>query len=440
MIIKLDVRAKMLFYAACASYLGRMGQGVAILVTLPLVRESLGAELFGVWMMLSALISFMAFADLGIGNGILNHVTKAVACGDRLQLQQVIAAGYVITGAVGSFLFLSWIVWVNVSVEPTVLAGKITAENKQEVLNALSIFVAIVAVNIPASLVLRMQLGAQQGYLNGLNQLAQAALILLLIPLVIYLEGNLSELVLATFGVQAMVNIINSVIWLHRLHIFDRGAFARSIDMRVVRSLLQSSLLFFLMQLAAAFSFHSDAIVITQTLGQEAYGDFAVVQKLFFLVTMVLNSAFIGLWPAFGDALATDQKAWAMKALKRAVGMAAVVSLAGVSVLTAGMSWILEHWMRTSINAEWDLILVLAIWTVIDGVASVVASFMNGSGILRPQLIFAIVFAVIAFAFKWILIPVMGVAGAVLGTIIAYCIISVPGQIFILKKTLGAEG
>jgi hypothetical protein len=109
------------------------------------------------------------------------------------------------------------------------------------------------------------------------------------------------------------------------------------------------------------------------------------------------------------------------------------MSLLGVSALAAGMSWILEHWVKSSVQPVWGLILVLAIWTVIEGVGNVAAAFMNGTNILRAQLLLSVAMASSAFAAKWLLTPVLGATGAVFGTILAYSLISVPGQIYVLK-------
>jgi O-antigen/teichoic acid export membrane protein len=147
----------------------------------------------------------------------------------------------------------------------------------------------------------------------------------------------------------------------------------------------------------------------------------------------------LGLWPAFGDALENKQKAWAINTLKHGMAMAATTSLVGVVILSISMPWILEHWMKSSVQPIWELILVLSIWTVIDSVANVSAAFMNGANILRPQLIIAVGMASAAFAAKWLLTPLLGAAGAVLGTIIAYSFISLPGQIYILRRALNTK-
>lgn len=434
-LVTADARTRRMLLVAGASYLGRFGQGAAVLITLPIARQSLSPDLFGVWMMLSSLLAFMSFADLGVGNGVLNQITKAQATNDPQLMRRTLVSGYAITSTAGVTLFLAWLCWYKFSPEPTALAGPIKFEDRAEVLRALYAFALILAVNIPASLVSKVQLGAQQGYLNGLNQLASALLTIILVPLCLNLGGNVGELVMASIGVQALVNTLNTVVWLNQQGVFRNCDWTHSIDLSTVRLLLRTGSMFFILQLAAVFSFQSDVIVITQTLGQSAYGDFAVVQKLFLFASMFLSSAMLGLWPAFGDAIASQNIDWARKALVRSATVAAFASVVVVSMLAVAMPWLMDRWMSNSVMPALGLVAVFAVWTIIETVANVFAAFLNGANILRSQLWLAICMAMTAFGLKWVLTPTLGAKGAVLSTILAYCMISIPGLIYIFKKS-----
>ena len=436
---RVDARTLRVIATAGASYLGRFGAGIAVLVTLPMARQGLDAEQFGVWMMLSALLGFMAFADLGIGNGVLNRTTHTRATGDEALLRRTLASGYACTGAVGVALFAAWTAWTRFSAEPTIVAGAISPEHRADVLAALTVFAGVLAVNISASLIQRVQLGMQQGYWNGVAQFGAALLTLVAVPLTLRHGGGVAALVLSTLGIQAGVNIVNTLIWLQRRGLLRPHAWQGALDLPTARALLRTGGLFFLLQLCAAFAFQSDAIVITQTLGQAAYGDFAVVQKLFLFISMLLSAAMVGLWPAFGDAIASNNIDWVTKALWRGVAAALIVATMAVVALSVLMPWIMTHWMHARISPSWGLVAALAIWTVIDSVANVLAAFMNGANILRAQLLFAVSMALAAFAGKWALTPLLGPAGAVLATIVAYCLISVPGQIYIFKQAFQSK-
>lgn len=429
-----DVRMMRVIATAGATYLGRFGSGIVILVTLPMARQAMSPELFGVWMMLSSLLGFMAFADLGVGNGVLNRITLSRATQDDLMLRRTLLSGYAITASVSLVLILSWLAWVKLSAEPTALAGSIASANRTEVLAALSAFVVVLSINIPASLVQRAQLGMQEGYWNGIFQFACAISTLIAVPLALHYGGGVVMLVLATLGIQAAGNVINTLIWLGRNRLLGFRCWQGAMDVRTFTDLLRTGSWFFLLQAAAAFAFQSDAIVITQTLGQTAYGDFAVVQKLFLFVSMLLTSAMVGLWPAFGDAVARNEMGWALQTLRRGVTIAAGVSITGASVLAVTMPWLMTHWMHDLVDPPKALVAALATWTVIDATTSVLAAFMNGANILRAQAVLAVLMALTAFGGKWLLTPWLGATGATLSTILAYCLISVPTQVYIFKR------
>ncbi len=432
-----DSRFRILVATAGASYLGRFGMGIVMLVTLPMARRNLDPELFGVWMMLTALLGFMAFADLGIGNGVLNKTTQAKASGDVVALRRVLVSGYACTSLVGVAVYLLWLLWVQLSATPSAIAGVILEANRAEVLQAFHVFAAVLAINIPASLIQRVQLGMQQGYWIGIAQFINAVIVLVAVPLTLWHGGGLPELVMATLGVQALVNIVNTVVWLARSNLL-KGVWGDcrrgELHLDTVVSLLRTGGLFFILQIAAAFAFQSDSIVITQTLGQQAYGDFAVVQRLFLFISMIMNVAMVSLWPAFGDAIASNNTAWAVRVLQRTMVVAALLALAGTVLLSVAMPWLMANWLNVSWTPSWGLLAVLSAWTIVEAISAVTAAYMNGANILRLQVIFAILMAATAFGIKWILTPRYGATGSVLGTLLAYSVVSIPGQIYVFRR------
>src|SRR5438552_374368 len=56
-----------------------LSKGVSLLtmlISVPLTVNYLGAERFGLWMTVSSLVTFLAFADFGIGNGLLTGIAQ----------------------------------------------------------------------------------------------------------------------------------------------------------------------------------------------------------------------------------------------------------------------------------------------------------------------------------------------------------------------------
>jgi len=56
---------------------------LTMLVSVPLTVDYLGVERYGMWMAISSLITVLSFADLGIGNGLVNSLAEANGKDDR---------------------------------------------------------------------------------------------------------------------------------------------------------------------------------------------------------------------------------------------------------------------------------------------------------------------------------------------------------------------
>src|SRR5664280_585587 len=85
---------------------GPMSNGcgfLTFLITVPLTIRYLGPDRYGAWMSLSALMAFLKFSDLGLGNGLVGAISQAEGRDDRLYAQRAISSVLVclcITGAV----------------------------------------------------------------------------------------------------------------------------------------------------------------------------------------------------------------------------------------------------------------------------------------------------------------------------------------------------
>jgi O-antigen/teichoic acid export membrane protein len=438
MLSRLDPRTRRLLGVGAATYLGRLGGALALLIYVPLAREMLDPERFGVWMMLSALLAFFAFADLGLGYALLNRVT-AVQAGDpllrRSELAGELASAYACTLVLGSVLLLGWCAWCLLAPDASAAVGQVTPAHRADVVAGLTAFVLLFALNLPAALIQKAQLGAQDGHWVGIAQFAASALTLAALPLALSWGGGLATLVASTLGVQLLVNLCSTLWWLGRQRCLA-SLRPSAVDLQRVRALVASGALFFGLQLAGALAFQSDAIVISQTLGPVAYGEFSVVQRLFLLVGAGLAAGISGLWPAFGDALVRGEVVWARQTLVRALWLTGAVGSLAVVLLVLSMDVLAVRWLQAAVLPATGLLVALALWTVVEALGNVCGACMNGANLLRVQLMLGATMALLAFAGKWWLTPLWGPVGAVMATLVTFVLVCVPGLILILRRLL----
>jgi O-antigen/teichoic acid export membrane protein len=85
-----------------ASMLARLVQIGSSLTTVPLTLKYLGNECFGLWMTMSSVLAMAAFAEFGVGNGVMNTVVTTFGRDDTLGIRQAISSGMVVLSVIAA--------------------------------------------------------------------------------------------------------------------------------------------------------------------------------------------------------------------------------------------------------------------------------------------------------------------------------------------------
>ena len=393
------------------------------LISVPLTYRYLGPERYGIWMVLISIVAAMSFADLGIGNGLLNVVSEAYGKNDRrlarehvtsaLFLMLCIAALLAIAGAAG-YPFLPWMRLLNVKSQAVAAEGA----------RAFLVLYVSFVINIPLGVVGRAQMGLQAGYMSQIVGGFGGVLSLGATVLVIVLHGSLVWLVFASVFSGILATLVNGWIlfrefpWLLPSWRDYRASSAHKI--------FKFGIMFFALQCAFALSYTSDNIVIAQILGAAAVAVYAVPQKLFSFVSSAVGIATIPLWPAYGEAIARGDVAWVRRVFLGSLWLVLAITVPVCALLVLAGPWILKVAVGKSFHAPMPLLIVLAIWGVVNAVSTVVGVFLNGAGILRQQMVVAAVVSVLNLALSIYLTRRFGVIGVCLGSIITQLGITLP--------------
>lgn len=403
---------------AAAAMLAKLVSVGTALISIPLTLHYLGAERFGLWMTISSLAALMAFADLGIANGVLNVVAEAHGRDDRAAIRRAIASGLAILTAASAALAAAFgmahafIDWPSVFNVHTPLA-------RAEAGAAVAAFVLCYAATIPLIVVQRAQMGLQQGFQASLWQCAGSLCGLGAVLLAIHLQAGLPWLVVALTGVPLLAAALNTAWFFGRAHPELRPS-RDSVSAQACRAVAGTGAVFFVLQLAGAVAYASDNIIIAQLLGAEAVATYAVPERLFALLSLMVAMALGPLWPAYGEAVARGDSAWVRQTLKRSFTLALAVAGAGALVLVLFGEVLIRAWVRDAVAPAFGVLLALGVWKVVEAGGVATAMFLNGAQVMRLQLWCALATVVAAITLKLTLVPQLGVAGAAWAMVIAY--------------------
>jgi O-antigen/teichoic acid export membrane protein len=393
---------------------GPMASGfglLAFLITVPLTVRYLGPARYGAWMSLSALMAFLRFSDLGLGNSLVGAISQAEGRGDRLYVRQAISSVLVCLCFVAvvllfvfplSALFIHW----------DYVLGLASLKDRGEIQAAILIFVALYAIGIPVNTAPQVQRSLQQGYISNLWMIAGSLLSLLGIYIAAIHHARIPWLVAIISGVPLIPALANGFV-LYFIQRPDLRPSLKNFDKEVAKGLLGKGVLFFGLGIAAALAFDSQNIVIAHILGPAAVGVYAVVQRLYSIIPLIVGYITMPLWPAFGEALGRREWPWIAVALKRGIMANAAIATVPAVLLFVFSGPILLHWTHGTLSASKWLFAGFSVWAVTSAISSPICMLLNAAHVLWFQLVSSILFGLLTIASTIYFLPAIGVSASV---------------------------
>jgi O-antigen/teichoic acid export membrane protein len=193
--------------------------------------------------------------------------------------------------------------------------------------------------------------------------------------------------------------------------------------MREERSMLLSTgALFLVVQIGTAIGWGSDTFLLAGIAGVADVAAFAVGQRLFqlaFQPVAILNGS---LWAAYSDAYAREDRAFIRNTLRCSVALSIAIGTGSSILLLIFGTRLASLWTESAIDVPWALLAAFALWAPLEAAGTAVAYYLNGTGIVREQMIVVLAFCVLALPAKVFATLYAGATGLVLATAFAYAV------------------
>lgn len=400
-------------------------------IAVPLTLNYLGDERYGLWVVISSLSLALNFADLGLGNSLVNTLAGAHGRDDRQAARaQVSTAFFLFSGIAIVVLLAFWAAFPLVDWARQFNVQSPAAAS--EVQPALWYFVGCLALGLVFGIVSRIELAYQNAFANGVWQAAGSVGSLVALLLAMHYNAGLPTLVLVLSGVPVLATMCQAVTVFYITRPWLRPSLA-FVHPGVGSSLMRLGAGYLVMQLAATLSMYSDSLIAVKILGPTAVTQYSVVAKPFALLTATLFMALAPIWPAYTEALAKGDLAWVRRTLNRSLALAAVVVGVPALLLIAVGAPLIRLWVRDpAFDVPAAFLVALAAATLIQALGAVWATLLNGLGVVRFQAICAVVSAVVAVGAKILLVRWSGLPGLVWGTSVALLVFTlVPTGVYV---------
>jgi O-antigen/teichoic acid export membrane protein len=413
-------RYRLAALGAISTAVSRLAGVALIVLSVRWTAPVLGRERFGIWATFSSLAVMLSFLDLGVGNALVNRVAHATAKQDARQVSLVVMGGisWLVAIGLGAAVLLAaagaWIPWTGLFQLSNSAAGSETRA-------AALVYSVLFGLNIISAGLSKILIGQQRSYEA---QLIAAIAALLACPAMWWTARHapyVGALLLAGIGTQSLVTLVLVMALLRRRHKLDfRLALSSMVHER--KALLTTSILFLLLQIGTMIGWGGDSFLLAGILGASDVAAFAVAQRLFLFASQpvaVLNGP---LWAAYADAHAKDDRKFIRKTLLHSLLLSMTVAIGISAMLLLFGPWIAAFWTENTIVVPWLLLAAFAAWTLLESAGTVLSIYLNGTGIVREQVIVVICFCVVAVPAKIIAAMHAGAVGLVTATTVAYAV------------------
>jgi len=406
------------------------------LITVPLTVHYLGAERYGLWMAISSIMALMSFADLGLGNGLLNAISTANGKNNIKIAQTAVSSTFYMLLGISCLLFLvfisiyPFISWQNVFNAQTELAIKESGPT-------MFVLVLTFLINMPLGIVQRIQDGYQEGFKFQIWLIVGSIISLIGLLICIYLKLGLTWLVFSFSSGQLIATFLNGIFLFgkRRKELLPRLIY---FDFKTSKYLFKTGIVFFLLVIFTLLGNSTDDIILAQTLGPASVAGFEIVKKLF-LFSMFTQFIIQPLWPAFGEAIESGDFDWAKKTLKKAIRLSILSSaIISLPLLLLGKQ-IIELWIGPKFVPNWTLLIGFYIFILFSNYGGVMSTFLNSGPLIKKQLLIVGLASVSSVFLKIVLSINFGVSGIIWATIIGYSLFYVIPSYKISFKYLNSK-
>lgn len=398
------------------SVLAKIISIVAQLMVIPLTIHYLNPTRYGIWLTLASIISWISFFDLGLGNGFRNRFAEAKANGDYVLAKQYVSTSYAVLSTIMLFafiviqivnLFLDWTSILNVD--------KSYCEELRDVFAVLSLFFCFsIVVILLSTLLIADQKNGLASLLNASGQVLSLFSIWVLTKTT---EGSLLNLALFYSSVPTLMIAACSFYVYNFTRYKEYAPSIKLVNFSLTKKILGLGLQFFVIYLCMLLIFQIINIVISREFGPEIVTEYNIAYKYFSISHLVIAIILSPFWSAFTDAYNKQDYAW-MKNVKRKLEIIWMISIIVIFIMLCLSNWFYKIWIGNNLHINESLSIGITIFIIINNIAGIYITLINGIGKVRIQLCIYIIVAIFSYPLMIYCSHIWGVTGVLVPPIL----------------------
>lgn len=400
----------------------------ASLLYVPATIKYLDTTRYGIWITLTSIVAWFSLFDVGLGNGLRNNLATALANDEKLVARKLVSTTYallVIISASIAFLFFiinHWLYW------PSILNTQTSFQSELSKLAVIVIF--LFCLKFVLQVIDVILLASQRPAFSSLLEVSGSVLGLVAILFLAVLgKTSLLNFGIAIMSIPALVFLVASIILFSKKYRFLRPGL-KYVDFSYSKSLLGLGLKFFMVQIAVIIIFQTSNIIIAQLFSPASVTPYNIAYKYFSVIIMVWGIVVTPMWSAFTHAMATKDYKWIQRTIRKLNYLMIFVAFV-ILIMFLAAPPIIALWTNKRVVIGNRMLIIFSFYAMIQVWNNTYSYFLNGTGLIRIQVITSIIASIIHVPLSIFLVKYLhfGPEGVVLSMAISLSIFGVAGSI-----------
>lgn len=339
-------------------------KGVSIIVSLLLVPITIGfvsAELYGVWLTVASVMTWLHFLDLGFTQGLKNRLTEALAYKDYEKGRSLVSTTYLMLVVI--FIPVCIVLELIIPMVNWTQLLNVNECYNRELINVMRVVVGIACVQMVINVIVSVIAAFQMVALS--NSFGVIGNIISLI-IIFFLKDSFSPslIVLAlTIGLMpTLVTIVASLICYNNSFKIVSPRW-KDINLSYTKDLFSLGSKFFIINIQVLVLYWSTNVLISYVSSPIEVTRYNIAFQLMNVAMMLYTIITSPLWPAYTDAYARNDYNW-MKNTRNKMTKILYMSVLGCIILLLLSSPIYKIWIGEKVDIPFMMTFLVALYVI----------------------------------------------------------------------------
>lgn len=394
------------------------------------------SEVLGFWFTVLSIINWILNFDLGIGNGLRNHLSTSIADKNKTDTQRLISSAYFSIGIIVIALGIILVLLTNLLNLNDIF--KISTELISQKYMYISIIVVIIGIlaQFWLKLINSILYSIQKSSINNLLVLITNIIILLSIIIIPSKSNDINIVIMSivhTLAVIVPLLITSIIVFSKELNYAKPNL--KYVSKKYIKKVLSLGGVFFFIQLAYMVIMSSNEYLIAYTSGSSEVVEYQAYYKIFSISSTIFALALTPVWSIITKAKAEKNREWITKTYKNLLKLNLLFCIGECFILLL-LSPIMSIWLGDKITFSPSYIVggIFALYGCLLVTNSVLSTFANGLSELKVQFICFLLGAFLKVPLSILLVKVFNSwIGVIVSNIICMGIYTIIEPFFIKK-------